>query len=119
MDRLAGVEANAKVELFDRDVLSHGAHQVHLDARRDVVPSRDVPKSVEIEAASELAVDPREKVLVERRGDAGGIVVGGQEQIHALSQIGAKQERGPGPEGFAKAAQKSRRFAVLQVADRA
>ena len=52
----------------------------------------------EIEVGAQLAVDPDEQVLVERRGDAERIVVGQQQVLFRLDEIGAEQQqRRPAP----------------------
>ena len=66
---------------------------MHFDAALPlVIPGlvREVPQH---EVAAELAVDAREQVEVERRGDAGGVVVGQQHLGHRLFQVGRQQQR--------------------------
>ena len=56
------------------------------------VVERDVLEGVEVEVGVQLAVDHRQQVAVERRGDAGGVVVGGLEHGRVLDQVGAEQQ---------------------------
>jgi hypothetical protein len=60
----------------DHDRLGPKAHQVHLDAAEAPVVKGLVPELVELKIRAQLAVDPRQEVEVEFRGDAPPVVVG-------------------------------------------
>src|SRR5437868_105509 len=77
VDRLARPKVDDDSERLDRDTLVVQALEVHLDPRQRLVPASDVAEARRIEASAQLAVDARQDVLVERGGDASGVVVGG------------------------------------------
>ena len=52
------------------------------------IPDGPVREAAEVEIGAQLAVDPHEKVPIERRRDAKGIIVGQQ-------QIALRLQRGP------------------------
>src|SRR5262245_19406854 len=57
-DRLIRLHHECQVRAVDGDSLPAAAAQVHLDARRLLVPDRAMAEPVEIEVALELTVDP-------------------------------------------------------------
>ena len=73
----------------------------------------------EHEIAAQLAVDARQQVEIERRRDAGRIVVSGQQLVHGLYQIRAQQQRIAGIEAHADLPQKIHRARLVEIADRA
>ena len=66
--------------------------QVHLDPLLVLVPLGHVGEAVGREVAVELAVEDVEDVAVELGGDAGGVVVGGDEAGRVLHEVGAEEE---------------------------
>ena len=54
--------------------------------------SGDVAEAIEVEVSVQLAIQARQNVLVEGRGDSLRIVVGGQQDLRALGEIGAQQQ---------------------------
>jgi hypothetical protein len=64
VDRLADLKPEAQPKRVDRDLVCRHALAVHLDSRLVVVPPHHVAKAVEIEVASELAVDAYEGFLL-------------------------------------------------------
>ena len=75
------------------------------------VPDGAVLEGVEIEVAAELAVDPHEQVLVERRGHAERIVVGEQQLALRLDEIRAEQQQIAGRERARGCARRNSRAA--------
>ena len=67
--------------------------QVHLDpAQHRRSRSRLVAEGVDRDVAVELAVDPVEEVEVERGGDPGGVVIGGEQHVDVLDPVHADQQ---------------------------
>ena len=93
------------------------AGQMHLDAVALAVVEGVVLEACEIEIAAEFAVDAREQVEIELRGDAGGIVVGGVEHFGVLHQVDADDQRRAAPEHARGMAQERRRLVRLEIAD--
>jgi hypothetical protein len=83
---------------------ARAADEVHLDAAERLVVERAMAKRGEVEVAAELAVDARQEIEVERGGDAERIVVRRLEDVAALAQIGAEEQRVAGGERGAEVA---------------
>ena len=66
--------------------------QAHLDPLGVGVEARDVLERVRVEVGVELAVEHAQHVAVELGGHAGGVVVGGDEAVDVLDQVGAEEE---------------------------
>ena len=71
----------------------------HLDPLVVGVAPGDVVEGVGIEVGAELAVEHAQHVAVELGGHAGGVVVGGDEPVDVLHEVGAEEERVAGLEG--------------------
>ena len=69
--------------------------QAHLDPLGFVVPQRNVLEAVGVEGRAEFAVEHVQHVAVERGGDPLRVVVGSQEPVPVLHQVGAEQEPSP------------------------
>jgi hypothetical protein len=115
-DRLAAREADRNAanvrHLLDlRD-------EVHLDAARAGRPHGPVCEAGEIEVSAELAVHPREEVLVEGRGHAGRVVVCALEHARVLAQVDADEEPAARPDEPRHAGHQRDRFRRLEVPDR-
>ena len=80
------------VERAQVDELLRERPQADVDPLVLGIPEGDVLERVGVEVRLELAVEHVEDVLVELRGDAGGIVVGGLEGGGVLDQVRAEQE---------------------------
>jgi len=50
-------------------------------------------EELQIEIAAEFAIDPGQDILVERGGNASGIVVGVEEHLPIFDQVRAEQQR--------------------------
>ena len=87
VDGLALLHCEALARDLESDVPR--GNEMHLDARQIVVPARFVGKGIGGHGSAEFAVDPGDEVQVERRGDAGGIVIGGFEDGAVLDQVHA------------------------------
>src|SRR6202166_3821182 len=93
MNRLGGDEARFHSERVDRNRLPATRNEKRLhDAARDVVAG-DVVESVEVEMPAQLAIDSAQEILVERRSEAGRVVVRQLEHLRRFLQIGPEQER--------------------------
>src|SRR3954447_1734563 len=93
------------------------AFEKHLDAALAGVPPGAVRKPVEIEIATELAVDAREQVLVERRGHAERVVVGSDKIRLRLHKIDTDDEEGALPQKTPGAGEELARLVRREVAD--
>src|SRR5262249_23190122 len=87
LDEVAAREAEAAAERGDPHVAVAPAHEADLDATAVVDDARAVAPIAEFERAAQLAVDPREQVLVEARGDALRVVVRAPERLRVLAQV--------------------------------
>ena len=74
-------------------------------------------EGVEIEIGAELAIDARQQIEIEFRGDTLGIVVGAVENLRVLDQIDADHEQRARAQHVAGMAQKFARFVRLEIAD--
>lgn len=81
----------------DTHTLIGAADEMHLDAARVRIVKGVVPEAIETEIACQLAVDARQKIEVERRGDACAVVVGGVQDRGILLEVGAQQQSAAGP----------------------
>ena len=90
MDGFAG--RKSKPQAPDSHRLIPNTDNVHLDAALAGIVNRLVAEAIEIERAFELAVDPRQKIEVEGRGDAGRVIVGADQLSGVLFQINADNE---------------------------
>src|SRR6185369_15831921 len=72
--RILGVDRLARLELEavapDAHALARERHEVHLDAAGRGIVEGVVLEALRVEVGAQLAVDAREEVQVERRGDA-------------------------------------------------
>ena len=74
-------------------------------------------KRGEIELGAELAVDARQQIEIELRGDALRVVVGLLQDLRVLHQIDADDEGRAAAEDAAGVAQERRRLVRLEIAD--
>ena len=96
MDPLARSEGERSAE--HGHPLRGEALEIDLDAAATVVIDGAMRKTRQIEIASELAINTCEHVETERGGDAGGVVIGRNENVETLLQVDADQERAAAPE---------------------
>ncbi len=87
MDRLACRERHFEAEVLDPNRLVSSAAELGYDISPDLVVDRLEIESLRIEVATEFAVDSHEKVSVEARRDAAGIVVGAFEHFAVFAEI--------------------------------
>ena len=115
------VESGAGVVSGDVDVLGGDGGEMHLDAGVLRVPEGLVGEAAGVEVGAEVAVDAGEDVAVERGGDAGGVVVGGDECgdgfMRARSEVGAEQQRISRSELAAEVLEETCGFGGGEVAD--
>ncbi len=93
--------------------------QPHLDPFVPRIPHRDVLELVGVEVGAELGVQHREDVLVELGGDAGVVVVRGDQHGRILDQVGAEQEEVAGAQPGPDPGQERGALIGQQVPDRA
>ena len=105
----------------DVDGLGDEAFEVHFDAAVVGVPAGAVGEGVEVEVGVEVAVEAGEDVEVEGGGDAGCVVVGGEEGgdgfVGAGGEVGAEEEGVAGLEVGAEVAEDGLGFVGREVAD--
>jgi hypothetical protein len=111
-------EPDRQADCRDVHDLFGGRAEPHLHPLVPLVPHGDMVERVEVEVRAELGVEHREHVLVERRGHPGGVVVGGHQGGWVLHQVGAQQERVPGPQLRADPRQERPAFLRHHVPDR-
>src|SRR5439155_3186029 len=83
-DGFAFAQGTGELGGSDRHGLLSCGPEVHLDPALLRVPARFVGKVPEHEVAAQLAVDTTEEVEIERRRDAGRVVVGQYQVGHRL-----------------------------------
>src|SRR5664280_1372880 len=103
MNGLAGAEVEALAGGLD--LLALEAGEMHFDAVALAVEESVMLEAVEIEGATEFAIDAREQIEIERSGDAGLVVIGGVEDLGRLDQVDADDQRGAGAENLGRIAQ--------------
>src|SRR5829696_7812563 len=91
----------------DRHRLLGEALQIQLHSARFGIIERDMRETFDIEIAVQLAIYPDQQVEIERRVDAGPVVVGGLENLRLLLQIGADQHFAPASEQVGAMAKKT------------
>ena len=64
----------------------------HLDPFLGGIPARDVREGVDVEVGVELAVEHAQDVAIELGGDAGAVVVRGNEPSDILDEVGTEQQ---------------------------
>ena len=87
VDLLVCGQRHIQVELLDADGLRASADLKHLHHASVLIIPRFVSKRLEVEITAELAVDAAQDIGVERRGHAGGVVVGLFEHGSILAQV--------------------------------
>src|SRR5262249_17490252 len=93
------------------------AHKVHFDAPAFGVEKGLVTKAVEVEIRAKLAVNPRQQVEVELRGDASRIVISRVENSDILDQVDSDDKGGTRSEHARRMLQKSRGLLRVEIAD--
>ena len=116
MDGLAGIEAEGLSEHVH--ALRRARDQMHLDPAAADVVARFVREGVEVEVGAELAVDPDQKVAVEGRRHAVGIVIGRKQRREVLLAVDADDHRRVPAERRAHPAQERERLVRPEIADR-
>ena len=91
--------------------------QSHLDAVLGLVVAGDVVERGEIEVTSEVAIDHRQDVAVERGGDTGGVVVRCDQPLAILDQVGPHKERVTGDHRAGQLAEEPGPACAIEVAD--
>src|SRR3546814_4595318 len=91
---------------------STASDQEGLDAAGLAQVRGAVLETVEIEVAADVAIEPRQQVERERRGDAGRVVVGGLDDVRRLLQVDAHQRAAALAHRLAHRAQQAQRFGV-------
>ena len=117
MDGLAVGEPDLEPQPFYGDRLGPGALQVHLDASELLVPDGAVAEPLEVETPPEVAVDPRQDVLVEAGGHPFAVVVSGLEHSPVLAQVDPGEKAVGRGHGGAHPGDEIRGLVALEVAD--
>ena len=115
VDQLAGAEM--KMPVGGRHGLLGEALHIELHPPFCLAVERDMRKTIEIEIAAELAVDPRQQVQVERGVHAGLVVVSAVEDCRVLLQIGADQHLAARAEQLCPVREKFDDLLWLKIAD--
>src|SRR5262249_50327770 len=115
VDGLAGTEIETLAE--NAHLLPAQARKMHLDAAQLAIVKSVMLERARVEVSAELAIDPDQQVAIELRGDPLRVVVGGVERLRVLDEIDADDERRAAAQCGLGAAQESRHFVGLEVAD--
>ena len=116
MDRFAGIEREGMAE--HRDFLSDAADDVHFDAPLRFVIGGLVKETPQVEITAELVVDAPKQIEIEGCGDAGRVVIGGQQNAQVLFQIGADHQPAVGAENTAHVGEQRTGIGAQEIADR-
>src|ERR687895_925255 len=116
MNGLARAEIDGLAANSDR--LPPPAGEVHFDPLALAIVKGAMLEGVEIDIGPQLAVDARQQVEVELRGDPGRVVVGGVKDGGVLDEIGADDEHRGGPEQARRLREEPASFLRLEIADR-
>src|SRR5215471_9019579 len=117
VNALTALEGNIEVDGGNENRLRCHALQIDFHSRAASVPERNMLEGIKIKVGFELAVQPRQDILIELRGDALGIVVSRQQNLRALGKVGAKQQGIARAQALPDAAQDAYRTVRLEVAD--
>ena len=90
---------------------------MHLHPALRLVPARLVPEGIEIEIGTQLAIDPHEKIAVEVRSHALGIVIGGDQDVRALFQIDAEYQKPVRSQLLGGTGQEGLDIGIVEIAD--
>jgi hypothetical protein len=101
----------------NRHPLRGGGPQPHLDPAPVGVPERHVLERRRVEVGTQFAVDDVQHVAVELGGDAGRVVVGGNQHVRRLHQVGAEEQPLARIQFGAQVVQELGAFGGHQVAD--
>ena len=91
-DGFAGGERDGEIERVDTNLLGNARPKMHFDSRLALVVAGFVGELRKLEVAVEFAIDAREQIQVEGRGDADGIVIGAEKLGARLDEIRAEQK---------------------------
>src|SRR6266853_2126565 len=89
-DGLVFVQHDAQARSRNMNSLSPRRTQMHLDTPLGEIPERLVPETAQIKIRTQLPVDVRQQIQIERRRHACGIVVSQHLQLHVLLQVRAE-----------------------------
>src|SRR5574340_1755471 len=115
MDAFAGLELEAAA--VDADALRRGGDQMHLDPAQLRVVEGVMAEGREVEIGIQLAVDPRQQVEVELRGNALAVVVGRVQLRRRFLEVDADQQPSFGTDDSGDAPQQIAGLAGIEVAD--
>ncbi len=85
------IESDTAIGLRNCHKLISLRYQVHLDAPFAFVVVGQMTKRTEVKIGSQLAIDSRQQIQIERSGDTRRIVVGREKQFNWFHKIGAEQ----------------------------
>src|SRR5262245_54815574 len=115
MDGLAGAEFETAAG--DAHALALAAGEMHLDAPALHVEEGLMAEGANVEIAAKLAIDAREQIEIEARGDALGVVVGGVEDRRILHQVDADDQGCAGTQHVGGVLHESGSVMRLKIAD--
>src|SRR5918912_1306570 len=117
MNTLAFIEMDFHCEFADGDRLRAAAEEIDLYAARLFIVNRQVLKGARVEVSAELMINLHEQIEIEGGGHTERIVVGRFEDVRALAQVRAQEERVACTHHAAQGAQESVRFVRVEVSD--
>ena len=114
-DRLVGGKGNRTS--IDQHGLRDDTDEIGFDALGLTVVDRAMAKLLQIEVAAEFAIEPRQQIQGESRGDTGGVVIGGFDHFRVFLQINANQGGAVGAHFASHLRQQGNRFGLGKIAD--
>src|SRR3954454_20632382 len=112
-DLLADRQVEDEIGARDLDQLGRLRTQPQVHPLHVGVPERDVGERLEVEVGAELAIEDAQRVAYELLGDPATVVIGRDQPVGALHQVGPEQERVAGLEHDVQRAEEH--TAVLKV----
>ena len=108
-----------EVEALSKNVddLVGKALKVYLDPPLARIVERPVSKTIRVEVATEVLVDPGEEVEAEGGGHAAGVIIGGDQNVEALLEVDANQKSAALSQELRRVLQKRVSLLVGEVAD--
>src|ERR1700730_5654069 len=117
MNLFAGTEFHFKVKFLNGHFLIAEAFNIYLDSSYFSIVTGVMPKSTKIEGATQLAVNARQDIQVESRGDAESVVVCSLQSGRVFFQVCSQKQRIIFLQHAAHRAQKFKCIMLVEVAD--
>ena len=117
MDRFPGFEAEALSDAFDRHCLCLQADQIAFNSAGKDVVAGIKPKFPNVKVASQLAINPLQKIEVKGGGNTPAVIISLQHQVDVFFEVETDQHDVAIVKGIPEAAQKMLCLGAVEVAD--